>query len=485
MHVALLVALALPQRTLPLSVGIDLGTSNSCVAWTRADGTRELVPRRDGGGLLTPSVCVVDGAGAPALCAPDAAPPRGAGIIRAWKRAVGLDAATAKWRLEDATRRRLRLDDGAGDADGWIGAAVPLEGGGAARARPEACAAAVIASLLDDCEAHCGARPDRAVVGVPACFLPSQREATERAAASCGLAKVQTANEPELAAHAHGVGAGGGDALALVFDLGGGTLDCSLVDVGGETRTMEVVATAGDLNLGGTDFTAALARAENIDEAEAERVKIALTTRKVAATAAGANVTRSRLEACLDPLLERCADAAREAAYLGDARLKGDAELMGSDAGRASTRAKRRKAERADRAALEDLKKRAPGVRVTPPPGARDVDDVVLVGAATKMPCVQRALSRLTALSISRRVNPDHAVALGAAIRAEMNDAEVADDDAFVVVDAFKAEVLRHFYGGAADDDDDDDDDEVVVEVDDAEFARLLALAEADDDEDG
>jgi len=64
-----------------------------------------------------------------------------------------------------------------------------------------------------------------------------------------------------------------------------------------------------------------------------------------------------------------------------------------------------------------------------------------------------------------------------------MNDAEVADDDAFVVVDAFKAEVLRHFYGGAADDDDDDDDDE-VVEVDDAEFARLLALAEAEDDED-
>jgi hypothetical protein len=81
-------------------------------------------------------------------------------------------------------------------------------------------------------------------------------------------------------------------------------------------------------------------------------------------------------------------------------------------------------------------------------------------------------------------VDPDHAVALGAAIRAEMNDAEVADDDAFVVVDAFKAEVLRHFYGGAADDDDDDDDDDEVVEVDDAEFARLLALAEAEDDED-
>ena len=94
---------------------------------------------------------------------------------------------------------------------------------------------------------------------------------------------------------------------------------------------------------------------------------------------------------------------------------------------------------------------------------------------------MQRALSRLTALSIARRVDPDHAVALGAAIRAEMNDAEVADDDAFVVVDAFKAEVLRHFYGGAADDDDDDDE---IVEVDDAEFARLLALAEAADDED-
>ncbi|KAH8074458.1 Heat shock 70 kDa protein [Aureococcus anophagefferens] len=347
MHVALLVALALPQRTLPLSVGIDLGTSNSCVAWTRADGTRELVPRRDGGGLLTPSVCVVAAPRRALRSAP--ARRRGRGHhprVEAGRRPRrrhgqvaprGRDANTAPPR-----RRRPATD-------GWIGAAVPLER--RRRRARAACAAAVIASLLDDCEAHCGARPDRAVVGVPACFLPSQREATERAAASCGLSKVQTANEPELAAHAHGVGAGGGDALALVFDLGGGTLDCSLVDVGGETRTMEVVATAGDLNLGGTDFTAALARAENIDEAEAERVKIALTTRKVAATAAGANVTRSRLEACLDPLLERCADAAREAAYLGDARLKGDAELMGSDAGRASTRAKRRKAERADRAA--------------------------------------------------------------------------------------------------------------------------------------
>ena len=152
------------------------------------------------------------------------------------------------------------------------------------------------------------------------------------------------------------------------------------------------------------------------------------------------------------------------------------------------------KAGRADKAALDDLRRRAPGVKIAPPPGGRDVDEVVFVGAATRMPCVRRALRALVDPGPDRpdAVDPDTAVAFGAALRAAANDRGAATgEDDFVVVDAYKAEVLRHFASKAAaaaaaaaadeDEDEDEDDGEEWVEVDDDEFARLLALAEDED----
>ena len=461
-----------------LSIGIDLGTSTSCCAVYR-NGAPELVPRRVDGKLLTPSVCVVS-CDAIRLDEPDTALKDNEVLVTSWKRAIGLDEATAAWRVEEPTKKRLRLDDGSKDPDNYVGVVTTV-----GRVKPVDLSSCVLDSLLEDCEAFLGERPKNAVIGVPACFLPSQRRATEAAARKAGLQKVQIANEPELAARAHGTSQKNDERLAMVFDLGGGTLDVSLVDVGG--RTAEVIATAGDLNLGGDDFTRAVIDVDpSLTVEAAERVKIELTTQKKTET-----VTRSDLEKASSILLERCCDAAREACVLGDARLEGD-ELT-DEAPAASTRAKRRKQAKQSQRALDDLRRSAPNIKIVQQQGSRTVDDLVLVGAATKMPCVQKCLSKLTGVPYRKAVDPDRAVAFGAALQARANDGEIAAEDDFVVVGAFQAEVLRHFaQANSVDDEDlgaleDEDGDfeaylEDLDEVDDEEFERLLALAEEEEE---
>ena len=459
-----------------LSIGIDLGTSTSCCAVYR-NGAPELVPRRVDGKLLTPSVCVVS-CDAIRLDEPDTALKDNEVLVTSWKRAIGLDEATAAWRVEEPTKKRLRLDDGSKDPDNYVGVVTTV-----GRVKPVDLSSCVLDSLLEDCEAFLGERPKNAVIGVPACFLPSQRRATEAAARKAGLQKVQIANEPELAARAHGTSQHD-ERLAMVFDLGGGTLDVSLVDVGG--RTAEVISTAGDLNLGGDDFTRAVIDVDpSLTVEAAERVKIELTTQKTE------TVTRSDLEKASSILLERCCDAAREACVLGDARLEGD-ELT-DEAPAASTRAKRRKQAKQSQRALDDLRRSAPNIKIVQQQGSRTVDDLVLVGAATKMPCVQKCLSKLTGVPYRKAVDPDRAVAFGAALQARANDGEIAAEDDFVVVGAFQAEVLRHFaQANSVDDEDlgaleDEDGDfeghlEDLDEVDDEEFERLLALAEEEEE---
>lgn len=149
-----------------LSVGIDLGTSTSCCAYVSGDGAPALIPRRLDGGKLTQSVAIVDASGAARLRAPDEAPAPQEATVTSWKRAIGLDRATAAWRVEEATKIALRLDDGASDPDGYVGAVATTDDGGSLRVRPTACAAAVVRDLLDDCEAFLGERPTNAVVGV-------------------------------------------------------------------------------------------------------------------------------------------------------------------------------------------------------------------------------------------------------------------------------------------------------------------------------
>ena len=198
-------------------------------------------------------------------------------------------------------------------------------------------------------------------------FFTFTEKATEAAAYKAGLQKAQIANEPELAARAHGTSQHD-ERLAMVFDLGGGTLDVSLVDVGG--RTAEVISTAGDLNLGGDDFTRAVIDVDpSLSIDEAERVKMGLTTSKD-----GDRDSARTSRAPSSILLERCCDAAREACVLGDARLEGD-ELT-DEAPAASTRAKRRKQAKQSQRALDDLRKAAPNIKIVLQQGSRTVDEI-------------------------------------------------------------------------------------------------------------
>ena len=138
-----------------LSIGIDLGTSTSCCAVYR-DGAPELVPRRVDGKLLTPSVCVVS-EDAIRLNEPDTTLNDNEVLVTSWKRAIGLDEATAAWRVEEPTKKRLRLDTGEVDPDNYVGVMTTV-----GRVKPVDLSSCVLDSLLQDCEAYLGERPQNA-----------------------------------------------------------------------------------------------------------------------------------------------------------------------------------------------------------------------------------------------------------------------------------------------------------------------------------
>ena len=138
-----------------LSIGIDLGTSTSCCAVYR-NGAPELVPRRVDGKLLTPSVCVVS-CDAIRLDEPDTALKDNEVLVTSWKRAIGLDEATAAWRVEEPTKKRLRLDDGSKDPDNYVGVVTTV-----GRVKPVDLSSCVLDSLLEDCEAFLVERPKNA-----------------------------------------------------------------------------------------------------------------------------------------------------------------------------------------------------------------------------------------------------------------------------------------------------------------------------------
>jgi molecular chaperone DnaK len=369
-----------------VSIGVDFGTTNSAVAsvtgrtpriLTGPDGARttpsavSFLPA--GGGVLV---------GAPAARAAAANP---SNTFTSVKRVLGRAFD------EPAVREELALARYAADADAAGGVALRCPALGHALA-PEAVAALLLRHLAGFAQAQLGAPPPwSAVLAVPARFNDAQRQATLAAAEAAGLRVLRLINEPTAAALAYGFGceqagvrerreqpvSGGGsgddsdddddddddEELVLVYDLGGGTLDVSLLDVG--SGVFEVLASCGDARLGGDDFDAELARwlrdqpgganaAPTALLALAEAAKVALSEEEAVAVAlaggAAATLTRELLEARCAHLLERCAAPLRR--VLQDARRSG---------GRA--------------------------VRV------EDLRAVLLVGGATRMPAV-RALVR-------------------------------------------------------------------------------------------
>ncbi|MFI1018304.1 molecular chaperone DnaK [Streptomyces sp. NPDC020965] len=379
------------------AVGIDLGTTNSVIAaWE--GGEPAVIPNAEGA-RTTPSVVAFSETG---------------------ERLVGQLARrqsilNPQSTITSAKRFIGRRYDEVSDESKAVAFDVVEGPGGVARFdvngkqyAPEEISAQVLRKLADDAGKSLGERVTEAVITVPAYFNDAQRQATKDAGKIAGLEVLRIINEPTAAALAYGLDKKGHETV-LVFDLGGGTFDVSILDVG--DGVVEVRSSAGDSHLGGDDFDRRLVdhladgfqRAEGIDlrkdpqalqrlfeAAEKAKTELSSVTQTqvslpfVTADAAGPKhltetVRRSTFDEITADLVERCLGPVKQA--MGDAKIT-----------------------------------------------ENDIDEVILVGGSTRIPAVQALVRRLTGgKDPNMSVNPDEVVALGAAVQAGVLKGEVKD----------------------------------------------------------
>ncbi len=379
-------------------IGIDLGTTNSCMAVL--EGGEPNVIENSEGGRTTPSVVAFAPSGERLVgtVAKRQAVTNPTNTVFSVKRFMGRKEAEVK---EEESIVPYKVVSGPnGDAR--------IAAGGGEFSPPEI-SAMILGKLKADAEAYLGETVDGAVITVPAYFNDDQRQATKDAGKVAGLDVKRIINEPTAASLAYGLDKEGEDQTILVFDLGGGTFDVSVLEIG--DGVFEVKSTAGDNHLGGDNFDKAIVdwlagefkREQAIDlkadpmalqrlyEA-AEKAKIELSSAQetqinlpfITADATGPKhldmrVTRAKLGELTAPLIDRVVAPVRQA--LDDAKDKGTAEI----------------------------------------------DHVVLVGGMTRMPAVQEKVKELTGKEPHRGVNPDEVVAVGAAIQAGVLAGDVKD----------------------------------------------------------
>ncbi|GAB3853416.1 molecular chaperone DnaK [Dactylosporangium cerinum] len=379
------------------AVGIDLGTTNSVIAAFEG-GQPTVVPNAEGS-RTTPSVVAYTDTGERLVgqLARRQSVLNPKGTVYSAKRFIGRkfdeiteEARTVTYDVVPGPEGAVRFD---------------IRG---KQVSPEEVSAQILRKLADDAAKYLGEKVTEAVITVPAYFNDAQRQATKDAGRIAGLEVLRIINEPTAAALAYGLDKKGHETV-LVFDLGGGTFDVSILDVG--DGVVEVRATSGDTHLGGDNFDHRLVdhladgfrKDQGIDLRQdpqalqrlteaAERAKIELSSVTqaqvnlpfITADASGpkhltATVTRSTFEELTHDLLERTNGPVRQA--MSDAGVKAD-----------------------------------------------DLDEVILVGGATRMPAVQALVRRLTGgKDPNMTVNPDEVVALGAAIQAGVLKGDVRD----------------------------------------------------------
>lgn len=356
-------------------IGIDLGTTNSVVSYRQSDGQVKVIPNPEGN-AITPSVVafkpggeqvIGDAAKRQAVTNPD--------TVMSVKRFMGTDK---KIQIKSINKEFT----------------------------PQEISARILSYMKDYAEKSLGQTISKAVITVPAYFNDAQRQATKDAGTIAGLDVVRIINEPTAAALAYGLDKEKAEKI-LVFDLGGGTFDVSILDIG--DGTFEVISTAGDNHLGGDDWDAVVSNwikeeikrqhglelndkmaLQRFREA-AEKAKIDLsgqleTTISLPFIGMGANgpisfetkLSRAKFQDMTKDLLRRCEEPVRRA--LSDAKLS-----------------------------------------------TNDIHQVILIGGSTRMPAVQELVKRLTGKNPNLTVNPDEAVSIGAAIQGAIVAGDVKD----------------------------------------------------------
>ena len=386
-------------------IGIDLGTTNSCVAVM--EGGKPRVIENAEGDRTTPSIVAYtkDGEVLVGAAAKRQAVTNPKNTFFAVKRLIGrkFTDAEVKKDLDLVPYAIIPHDNG----DAWV------ETSDGKKLSPQEVSAKVLEKMKKTAEAFLGETVTEAVITVPAYFNDSQRQATKDAGRIAGLDVKRIINEPTAAALAYGLDKGDGkDRKIAVYDLGGGTFDVSIIEIAnvdGE-KQFEVLATNGDTFLGGEDFDKRIIdylvdefqKTDGIDlrkdplalqrlKDAAERAKIELSTSQqtdvnlpyVTADATGPKhlnikLTRAKLESLVDDLIKKTIEPCRVA--LNDAGLK-----------------------------------------------ASDISEVILVGGQTRMPKVQQEVAQFFGKEPRKDVNPDEAVALGAAIQGGVLAGDVKD----------------------------------------------------------
>ncbi|WP_448517800.1 molecular chaperone DnaK [Pseudothermotoga sp.] len=362
-------------------VGIDLGTTNSVIAWMKPDGSIEVIPNAEGS-RLTPSIVAFTKTGEILVGEPAKRQMilNSERTIKSIKRKMGSDY-------------KVRIDD--------------------KEYTPQQISAYILMKMKKDAEQYLGGKIKKAVITCPAYFNDAQRQATKEAGQIAGFEVLRIINEPTAAALAYGLDKKK-EQKVLVYDLGGGTFDVSILEI--SEGVIQVIATSGNNHLGGDDFDQRIIdwlaedfkKQHGIDLREdkqalqrlrdaAEKAKIELSTKLetdislpyIAATSSGplhleTRLTRSLYESLVKDLVEM---------------TRGPIERALSDA------------------------------KLSP----RDIDEVILVGGMTRTPMVQRLIYEIFGKEPNKSVNPDEAVAIGAAIQAAILAGSAKEKDIVLV----------------------------------------------------
>ena len=273
---------------------------------------------------------------------------------------------------------------------------------------PQEISARVLMKLKRDAEAYLGDTVTDAVITVPAYFNDSQRQATKEAGEIAGLNVLRIINEPTSAALAYGLDKGDKEQTILVFDLGGGTFDVSLLEIG--DGVVEVKATSGDNNLGGDDWDDKIVdwlvtNFKNAHGVDLSKDKMAMQRLREAAEKAKIELSSSMQTSINLPYITASAEGPL---HLEETLTRAQFEQMTSDL---LDRTK---------SPVEAVIKDA-GIKVS------DIDQVVLVGGSTRMPAVAEVVKKITGKDPNKGVNPDEVVAIGAALQAGVLKGEVKD----------------------------------------------------------